>query len=235
MNLSGCGGDLVFVRNIDNIPVADRQKPGLDWRRVILSLLLELQTEAYAVVRGLERDPTSPELHRRAVALLVRFGRTPRLPSTSTTRGRRLAELLNRPIRVCGMVPNIGDPGGGPFWVHGPEGPTIQIVESAQVDVRDRTQWRIFSQATHFNPVDMVLGLRDHRGRLYELRRFADPRQVFLVDKSQGGCSLRGLEHPGLWNGGMAHWNTLFVETDRRTFHPVKTIADLLRPGHRST
>ena len=127
------------------------------------------------------------------------------------------------------MVSNPGEPGGGPFWVKGKEGPSRQILEGAQLG---KHQKKIVQQATHFNPVDMALGLKDWKGRPFALARFADPSQVLISTKQFEGRAIRTLEHPGLWNGGMAHWNTLFVDVPATVFHPVKTIADLLRPGH---
>ncbi len=134
------------------------------------------------------------------------------------------------PVRVAGMVPNTGEPGGGPFWVQGQ--PQPQIVESAQVDLRDPAQKAVFAAATHFNPVDMACGLVDGRGRPHDLARYADPDAVFLAAKTHAGRPLVALERPGLWNGSMAHWRSVFVELPLSTFHPVKTVADLLKDAH---
>lgn len=154
---------------------------------------------------------------------------------------RRLLGLLvrlhagddGRPLRVCGVVPNRGEPGGGPYWVRGAGGAAQpQIVESAQVDHDDPTQAAAWSSATHFNPVDLACAVRDAAGRPYDLDRFRDPSAVFVTRKSHDGRPLLALEHPGLWNGAMAHWRTVFVEVPGSTFAPVKTVADLLRPEH---
>jgi hypothetical protein len=144
-----------------------------------------------------------------------------------------LFHRLNRPIRVCGMVPNRGEPGGGPFWVERPNGTiSLQIVESAQVDLADSQQKAIWSASTHFNPVNLVCSLRDFEGNQYDLSHYVDEEAVFISRKSHDGESLKALEPPGLWNGSMAHWHTIFVEMPGETFCPVKTINDLLRPEH---
>lgn len=144
-----------------------------------------------------------------------------------------LAATFDRPLRVVGVVRNTGEPGGGPFWVREPDGTvSMQIVESAQVDQRDAAQREVFAAATHFNPVFMACGVRDRTGGPFDLRRFVDPSAVFIARKSKDGRALQALERPGLWNGAMARWHTVFVEVPLDTFTPVKTINDLLRPAH---
>ena len=138
----------------------------------------------------------------------------------------------DRPVRVVGVVKNTGEPGGGPFWVQGAEGPSAQVVESAQMDLDDPAQQAILQAATHFNPVDLVCRLSDAEGKAFDLTRFLDPNAVFLTHKSHLGEPLLALERPGLWNGGMAHWKTVFVEVPLETFNPVKSVADLLKPAH---
>jgi hypothetical protein len=145
-----------------------------------------------------------------------------------------LLERLRRPMRVCGVVPNTGEPGGGPFWVEGEGGTvTLQIVESAQIDAKDAEQARIFGSSTHFSPVDLVCALRDPDGHPHDLADYVDPRAVLLARKTHEGRPLLALERPGLWNGAMARWNTVFVEVPLSTFTPVKRVNDLLRPEHR--
>jgi len=146
-----------------------------------------------------------------------------------------LFNKLNRPIRVCGMVKNEGEPGGGPFWViDGDDNQSLQIVESSQMDLNDEAQKEIVSRSTHFNPVDLVCGVRDFRGNNFNLGEFVDPKTGFISLKSQNGESLKAQELPGLWNGAMADWITIFVEAPIITFNPVKTINDLLRPQHQT-
>ena len=142
-------------------------------------------------------------------------------------------DLLNRPVRVCGMVKNTGEPGGGPFWVEDEWGEkSLQIVETAQIDPNDKDQQAILADSTHFNPVDLACGVRDWRGEPFDLRAYVDPGTVLVSMKSKDGKELKALEHPGLWNGAMAHWITLFVEVPAITFNPVKTVNDLLRKEH---
>jgi hypothetical protein len=146
-----------------------------------------------------------------------------------------LMNLLNRPIRVCGMVKNEGEPGGGPFWVKGEDGAlSLQIVEKAQLDPESAEQKARWAASTHFNPVDLVCSVRNHEGRPFDLNRYVDSEAVFISRKFQNGRDLKALELPGLWNGAMAKWITLFVEVPIQTFSPVKTINDLLRPEHRT-
>jgi hypothetical protein len=140
---------------------------------------------------------------------------------------------LNRPLRICGMVKNVGEPGGGPFWAENPDGSiSLQVVESAQIDLKDPEQKEIFEKATHFNPVDLICTLKDYKGNKFNLLDFRDPKTGFNTQKSQSGRDLKAQELPGLWNGAMADWNTLFVEVPLITFNPVKTVNDLLRPEH---
>jgi hypothetical protein len=146
-----------------------------------------------------------------------------------------LLNRLNRPLRVCGMVRNEGEPGGGPFWVEGKDGNlSLQIVESAEVDPGSSEQQAIWSSSSHFNPVDLVCAVRDFRGRSFHLEDYVNPEAVFISQKSKDGRDLKSLELPGLWNGAMAEWITLFVEVPIATFNPVKTINDLLKPEHQA-
>jgi len=144
-----------------------------------------------------------------------------------------LIEKLNRPMRVCGMVKNEGEPGGGPFWVKDENGNvSLQIVESAQIDKNNKLQKSIFKDSTHFNPVDLVCGTKDYLGNKFDLNQFVDPKAAFITTKTMAGNELKALELPGLWNGSMANWNTIFVEVPLITFNPVKTVNDLLKPPH---
>jgi hypothetical protein len=142
---------------------------------------------------------------------------------------------INRPIRVCGMVKNEGEPGGGPFWVKDKNGQrSLQIIESAQIDKSNKEQNAIFNQSTHFNPVDIVCAVKNYKGEKYNLTQFVDNDAVFISKKSMNGKELLALELPGLWNGAMANWNTIFVEVPMVTFSPVKTVNDLLKPAHQA-
>ena len=144
-----------------------------------------------------------------------------------------LIKCLNRPLRVCGMVRNVKEPGGGPFWVKDSNGNiTLQIIESAQVDMSSQEQREIFNSATHFNPVNIVCDIKDWKGKKFDLEKYKDKEAVFITIKSKDGKELKALELPGLWNGGMAYWNTIFIETPFITFNPVKKVIDLLRETH---
>ena len=144
-----------------------------------------------------------------------------------------LYNKLNRPIRICGMVKNEGEPGGGPYWVINENDElSLQIVEASQMDLNDPSQAEIVNKATHFNPVDLVCGIKNYKGEKYDLKQFVDPKTGFVSLKSQNGKNLKAQELPGLWNGAMADWITIFIETPLITFNPVKTINDLLRPEH---
>jgi hypothetical protein len=146
-----------------------------------------------------------------------------------------LREVLNRPTRVCGVVKNTGEPGGGPFWCQDEEGnSTLQLVESAQVNPEDNGQMSLFKGSTHFNPVDLVCATKDLQGRKFDLRNYRDMNTGFITEKTKDGKKLKALELPGLWNGAMAYWNTIFVEVPLETFNPVKTVNDLLRPAHQN-
>jgi hypothetical protein len=148
-------------------------------------------------------------------------------------KGAILFDVMNRPIRICGMVKNTGEPGGGPFWVMDENGGiSRQIIEQFQIDGGDPEQLKIWSSSTHFNPVDLVCGIKDYRGNQFDLSRYADQKAVCISVKSEKGRSLKALELPGLWNGSMAGWITLFIEVPLETFNPVKTIEDLLRKEH---
>jgi hypothetical protein len=146
---------------------------------------------------------------------------------------RQLHQFFHRPIRVCGMVKNTGEPGGGPFWVKSHGETSLQIIESAQIDMHNPEQKAIAASATHFNPVDLVCAVRDYKGVKFDLNQFSDPDTSFISEKSHQGKLLKALEHPGLWNGAMANWLTIFVEVPLQTFNPVKTVNDLLRKEHR--
>lgn len=228
-NLEASKGDIVFIKNIDNVPRPSFQAEGNRWRKVLAGRLIEIQREAGGWIQALrQKQPSILALDGAEKFIFKTLGMKRTAPSLPKRTAQALM-ILNRPWRVCGMVPNTGEPGGGPFWVNGTEGPSRQILEGSQLG---KPQKKFVQQSTHFNPVDMVVGLKDGKGRPFDLARFADPSQVLVSTKQFEGRDIRTLEHPGLWNGGMAHWNTLFVEIPASVFHPVKTIADLLRPGH---
>lgn len=238
-NLEIAGGDLVFVRNIDNIHIEMPMK-GHFHRERMGGLLLAVQ-EAIDVLHAKLQDPAQRELAiPEAFSFLERvLSRTapPAIRSAGAeAQAAFLIDQLTRPLRVCGMVRNQGEPGGGPFWVRHADGScSIQIVEKSQIQLQDESQRRILESSTHFNPVDLICSLRDRRGAPYRLEEFTDPDSGIITEKTAAGRTLRALEWPGLWNGAMARWNTVFVEIPLEAFNPVKTVLDLLRPAHRTT
>jgi hypothetical protein len=236
-NLNDLRGDIIFVKNIDNV-VPDRLKPETSrWKKVLAGYLLNTQSRVFDYVRRLSTGEITEALLEDITAFM---GESLSLAPPASGAGvslRERAELfrnrLHRPIRVCGMVRNVGEPGGGPFWVADRNGEvTPQIVESAQVDHDSEDQEKIWNASTHFNPVDLICGVRDWEGRPFDLKAYTDPDAVFISRKSKEGKDLKALEHPGLWNGAMSGWITLFVEVPLATFNPVKTVNDLLREEH---
>jgi hypothetical protein len=238
-NLNGLGGDLVFIKNIDNV-VPDRLRPQtIFYKKALGGYLITLQNEIFGSLERLTRK----EVDGQCIKEALQFTREKLclVPPEGTERSAReekidtLISLLHRPLRVCGMVRNEGEPGGGPFWVgYRDKGISLQIVESSQVDLRSPEQRAIWEASTHFNPVDLVCGVRDHLGRPFDLMKFRDPSTGFISVKSKEDRELKALELPGLWNGAMAHWNSVFVEIPTITFNPVKTVHDLLRKEHQA-
>ncbi len=236
-NLNDLNGDIILIKNIDNV-VPDRLKPlTVVYKKALGALLLELQQEIFGMLIAIE----NPQISRNRLINLADYCRQELslcFPAhfahmDRSTQINILQRLLNRPLRVCGMVKNIGEPGGGPFWVKAKDGSlSLQIIESSQVDVNNPEQERIFRDSTHFNPVDLVCGVRNYKGERFHLPDFVDPTTGFITTKSKNGKLLKAQELPGLWNGAMANWTTIFVEVPLITFNPVKTINDLLRVEH---
>lgn len=230
------GRDVLLLKNIDNVAREEVEVESVDARRMLVGVLLELRREARQWWERLRGEPTESDLDAARDFCRDRLHRDPAKAATDFERRRQtLMEILDRPTRVCGMVRNEGEPGGGPFWVRGADGVTsLQIVEASQVDAGDPEQLAILRAATHFNPVDLVCALRSFAdGEPYRLEEYVDPATGFISRKSKDGVELQALERPGLWNGAMAHWNSVFVEVPAATFHPVKTVLDLLRAAHR--
>ncbi len=227
-NLHEVGGDLVLIKNIDNV-VPDRLKePTYLWSRLLGGLAVRLRERTTYLIEKL-RDVESDRTAAVAEALAFTKAAFHREPTSVEA----AIQLLDRPIRVCGMVINTGEPGGGPFWVReSGGGMSLQIVETAQIDPGSPEQKALLSAATHTNPVFIACSVRNGHGRPYDLRRWVDPSAVIITRKSHGGRGLKALERPGLWNGAMAGWNTVFVEVPLEVFNPVKTVIDLLRETH---
>jgi hypothetical protein len=238
-NLNEQDADIIFIKNIDNVVVDKNLEKVANSKKMLAGVLRKVQAKAFDYARLLEDNEVSPEKSDEIKSFLERELNV-RMPKNydDLDVGEQLSVLkdkLNRPIRICGMVKNEGEPGGGPFWVKDVEGNiSLQIIESAQIDLSDQEQEAILKNSTHFNPVDLVCGVRNHKGEKYDLLDFVDPKQGFITGKTQEGKELKALELPGLWNGAMAFWNTLFVEVPLVTFNPVKTVNDLLKPTHQA-
>ena len=235
-NLNDLDSDIVFIKNIDNV-VPDRLKADtVRWKEVLAGLLVDVQQKVFGYMRMLDKGDYK-RLDLEQAESFLRNTLNTEVPDTEEMTDKELAEVLrkklNRPIRVCGVVRNLGEPGGGPFLVHGHDlSIQPQILESSQINPKDPDAQRMFTEGTHFNPVDLVCGIRDYCGRSFDLRKFVDPTTGFISHKSKDGRELLALELPGLWNGAMSDWNTLMVEVPVSTFNPVKTVNDLLRPQH---
>lgn len=232
-NLARLGADLVFVKNVDNVVPDDRKPVTYLYRTALAALLLKLQGRTHDFLDRLAARPENKELVKR----VERFAREelglPRLEKDADQSAGAWFERLNRPMRICAMVRNQGEPGGGPFWVDDRKGRlSLQIVEEPQVNRNDEEQWKIYSSSTFFNPTDIACAVRDFQGRPFDLPRYVDPEAAFITRKSMGGSELKALEKPGLWNGSMAGWISIFVEAPLVMFNPVKTVNALLRPEH---
>ncbi len=225
-NINALDADLIFVKNIDNVVNKSLQESTTQYKQVLGGILIEVQDKIHKYL--LQMDDETADLGIVA-GFIEEWLSIP-------TKGKNLNDLrsiLDRPLRVCGMVKNQGEPGGGPFVVADENGePSLQIVEKAQIDLENPKQAELLKSATHFNPVDLVLGTRNHRGEKYDIMEFVNPEAGMVVSKSYLGSDIKALERPGLWNGAMYHWNTVFVEVPLETFNPVKTVFDLLRPAH---
>ncbi len=229
-NLNEVDADLIFIKNIDNVVVERDVESMAHHKKMLAGKLLQLQKQIFAYADLLEKETPPIETLKEINAFLSKELQIKDLPHSKA----EIQYILHRPIRVCGVVRNMGAPGGGPFWVKNETGNvSLQIIEAAQIDISIPQQRQFLLDATHFNPVDIVCGIRDYRGKKYDLTKFIDIRAGFISEKSIGGRNLKALELPGLWNGGMSRWNTAFIEVPLNTFNPVKTVNDLLQKEHR--
>ena len=235
-NLNDINADIVFIKNIDNV-VPDRLKDDtVTYKKLLAGILVSYQRRAFRYLNQLD----SGSYTHQDLEEIIHFVQRDLCCRRADIKELEDAELviylrnkLNRPMRVCGMVRNVGEPGGGPFLTHNPDGTvSLQILESSQIDKTDATTLRMFREGTHFNPVDLVCALKDYQGKPFHLPDFTDPATGFISAKSKNGRELKALELPGLWNGAMSNWNTIFVEVPLTTFNPVKTVNDLLREQH---
>ena len=235
-NLNEIKEDVVFIKNIDNVVPDSLKDQTYRYKKALGGMLIQLLEKIHGALKAIDDGTMSlvEYAEMRSFAIEKLFIDPKLLPEGRAEGIPVMKNLLNRPVRICGMVKNVGEPGGGPFWVENPNDKTrsLQIVESSQVNHADPHQKEIFEKATHFNPVDLVCGLKDYRGEAFDLLKYVDPSTGFISQKSKDGRDLKAQELPGLWNGAMANWITLFVEVPLATFNPVKTIMDLLRKEH---
>lgn len=238
-NLNSMQADVIFIKNIDNV-VPDRLKGSTyRYKKLLGGILLEYQDRVFQYLEDLESAKVDQGYLEEVKQFLEKELQVhPPQDLDEWSFEHQLAYCrtkLDRPIRVCGMVKNEGEPGGGPFWVKDEDGSeSLQIVEKAQIDTNDEDQQQQLAKSTHFNPVDIACGTKNYRGQRFDLTQFVDHTSGFINEKSKDGKPLKALEHPGLWNGSMAYWNTIFVEVPVITFNPVKTILDLLRDNHQA-
>jgi hypothetical protein len=236
-NLNELDADIIFIKNIDNV-CHDRNKGDTYiYKKALAGLLITCQKKVFSYIEKLNQsESVSPDLIKEISNFLGKDLGTvinSKMLSQPDQVKSYLFSKLNRPIRICGMVKNEGEPGGGPFWTMNSDGTlTLQIVESSQVDHHDPEHEATLQSATHFNPVDLVCGIRDYKNKKFNLMNYRDPNTGFISKKFKNGKPLKALELPGLWNGSMSNWNTVFVEVPMSTFTPVKTVYDLLRPEH---
>ena len=231
-NLNDLNADIVLIKNIDNITVEGHLPEIARHKQILGGYLIEIQNRIFTYLDSIESGSISRSLSDEIIDFISGNLGYPFSENDKDLRGR-FVECLNRPLRVCGMVRNTGEPGGAPFWVqHKNDTITPQIIESAQVDPASKEQQEIWCRSTHFNPVDLVCGVRDHTGKPFDLLHFRDPDTGFISNKSHNGHHIKTMELPGLWNGGMSHWNTIFVEVPQIVFASVKSVEDLLKSGH---
>ena len=235
-NLNNLDADIIFIKNIDNVIQNHIDEITL-YKKTLGGILIEIQEKVFGYLRAIENN----ELHESDFAAIIEFLAEKLNIQVSKDfykftiehKITKIREILDRPIRVCGMVRNEGEPGGGPFWVMNDKGEvSLQIVEASQIDLQNKKQLEILEAATHFNPVDLVCGIKNFKGQKFNLDQFIDKNAGFIVEKSVEGRAVKNYELPGLWNGSMAHWLTVFVAVPLITFNPVKTVNDLLKATH---
>ncbi|MNX28015.1 Trifunctional NAD biosynthesis/regulator protein NadR [compost metagenome] len=235
-NLNELESDIIFIKNIDNVIQNHIEKITL-YKKALAGVLIEIQQKVFSYLKAIDKQ----EIKEDNIDEIIRFlsdNLNVEMTSdfskfTFENKISKIKELLDRPIRVCGMVKNEGEPGGGPFWVMNNKGAvSLQIVEASQVDVNTKKQNKILKEATHFNPVDLVCGIRNYKNNKFDLLQFVDENAGFIVEKNFEGKTVKSYELPGLWNGAMANWLTIFVAVPLITFNPVKTVNDLLKAAH---
>lgn len=235
-NLNNLDSDIIFIKNIDNVIQNHIEQITL-YKKALGGILIAVQQKVFGYLDAIEKNQINENNIPVIVDFLVQKLNIKMTKDfnkfTFENKIAKIKDLLDRPIRVCGMVKNEGEPGGGPFWVMNEKGETsLQIVETSQVDLANKKQLEILEEATHFNPVDLVCGIKNYKGEKFNLKQFVDQKSGFIVEKSVEGKPVKSYELPGLWNGSMANWLTVFVAVPLITFNPVKTVNDLLKPAH---
>jgi len=234
-NLNDLDADIIFIKNIDNVVPSYRLKDTIQYKEALAGVLYFYQQKIFAYLENLEENNDDIEIIDEIIDFMQveLFIDIPENISSKKEKVDFIVSKLNRPIRVCGMVRNEGEPGGGPFWGIGKHNEvSLQVVESSQIDINNEAKKKILKQSTHFNPVDLICGIKNYKEEKFNLLDFVDPKTGFISSKSLNGKDLKALELPGLWNGAMSDWTTLFVEVPVSTFNPVKTVNDLLRIQH---
>lgn len=238
-NLNQLDKDIVFIKNIDNVVPDKLKTETYKYKKALAGKLLEVQKYIFSSIENIKNNTAD----NKSLKKMLNFSTDELciLPpeklclNENTELKQYILNIFDRPIRVCGMVKNEGEPGGGPFFSTNQDGTTsLQIVEGAQIDKENKTQAEILNSSSHFNPVDLVCGLRNYRTEKFDLKNYIDYNTGFISSKSLNGKQLKAMELPGLWNGAMSNWNTIFVEVPVITFNPVKTVFDLLREEHRN-
>ncbi len=235
-NLNNLDADVIFIKNIDNVIQNHIEKTTL-YKKALAGVLVEMQQKVFSYLKAIDQNEIQ-ENHVEEVVLFLKEKLNIEMSNdfnkfTFENKIYKIKEILNRPIRVCGMVKNEGEPGGGPFWVMNDKGViSLQIVETSQVDLTNKKQQTILAESTHFNPVDLVCGIKNYKNEKFNLLQFVDQNTGFIVEKSVDGKAVKNYELPGLWNGSMANWLTVFVAVPLITFNPVKTVNDLLKAAH---
>lgn len=235
-NLNEREAAVVFIKNIDNVVPSKFRATTTKYKRVIAGYLVEIQAKVASMLQKIEAGECTEEELKSMLAYLenelsIHSDKTAEMDKEQLC--AYIKTKLNRPIRVCGVVKNEGEPGGGPYLAYNPDGTySPQILESAQIDASNPDAVALMNSGTHFNPVDLVCYLKDYKGEKFNLKEFVDPDTGLISMKSKNGVDIKALELPGLWNGSMSDWITVFVEVPIETFNPVKTVNDLLRPEH---
>lgn len=235
-NLDDLKADIIFIKNIDNVVPDKLKETTYTYKKALSGYLINIQDKCFKFLKQIENN----DIDEKEINIIFNFLEKELFIHVSDNIKNNTLDLkkdfifskLNRPIRVCGMVKNQGEPGGGPFWTKSENTESVQIVETSQIDLNSYNQKDLLSKATHFNPVDLICAVKDYKGDNFDLEKYIDHNTGFISQKSKDGRDLKALELPGLWNGAMADWNTIFIEVPLITFNPVKTVNDLLRPEH---